>query len=61
MFNRSNVGIAESLTAIFILLKLAGFIEWPWFWILSPMWISFLCVLIIAALLVILAELRDFK
>ena len=29
------------LTVVFITLKLLGHIDWSWWWVLSPMWISF--------------------
>ena len=28
-----------ALTLIFIAFRLAGIIDWPWYWILSPLWI----------------------
>jgi len=31
------MGIAETLTVIFVVLKLTGVVAWSWFWILSPM------------------------
>jgi membrane protein YdbS with pleckstrin-like domain len=30
------------LQLLFIGLKLTGYIQWPWFWVLSPIWISVL-------------------
>lgn len=30
-----------ALTLIFIVLKLTGVIAWSWWWVLSPLWISF--------------------
>ena len=38
------------LTILFIGLKLTGYIDWSWWWILSPIWITLIIVL--AALLV---------
>ena len=35
-----SVGIAGTLTIVFILLKLCGLITWSWTWVLSPLWIS---------------------
>jgi hypothetical protein len=29
----------SALTITFIILKLTGYIEWAWVWVLSPMWI----------------------
>ena len=28
-----------SLTLLFIILKIFGAINWPWIWVLSPLWI----------------------
>lgn len=41
------------LTTLFIGLKLTGNIDWSWWWVLSPIWISIgitIVVLIIAAI-----------
>ena len=37
-----GVGFSGLLTVVFIALKLTGNITWPWVWVLSPLWISFL-------------------
>jgi sterol desaturase/sphingolipid hydroxylase (fatty acid hydroxylase superfamily) len=37
------------LTILFIGLKLTGHINWPWIWVLSPIWISLLIFLAIIA------------
>lgn len=36
----SGLGFASALTILFIGLKLAGFISWSWWWVLSPMLIG---------------------
>jgi phosphoglycerol transferase MdoB-like AlkP superfamily enzyme len=36
-----GIGFAGLLTIAFIVLKLTGFISWSWWWVLSPLWISF--------------------
>ena len=35
-----SVGIAGTLTIVFIVLKLCELIAWSWTWVLSPLWIS---------------------
>ena len=47
-------GFVDALTLLFIALKLTGQIDWNWFWVLSPIWISisFLAVLAIVILLI---------
>ena len=41
------------LTILFIALKLLNFIAWSWWWVLSPLWISFIifCIVLIFSLL----------
>lgn len=33
-------GFSGLLTIVFITLKLIGYINWSWVWVLSPIWIS---------------------
>lgn len=35
------------LTIVFITLKLTGFIDWSWWWVLSPLWITAALVAVI--------------
>lgn len=44
-----GIGFAGLLTIVFITLKLLGKIMWSWWWVLSPLWISFLLVTAIIA------------
>lgn len=43
MKNNSNTGLGVDmvLLIVFIVLKLVGVINWSWWWVLSPLWISF--------------------
>ena len=44
----SGLGFTGALTILFIALKLLGKINWSWWWVLSPVWISaLLCVSIL--------------
>ena len=45
--------LTSILTIMFIGLKLAGFIEWSWWWVLSPLWISPILLIIISIVLII--------
>lgn len=40
-----GVGIPTVIQIVFIILKVVGVIEWSWFWVLSPTWISILVVI----------------
>lgn len=35
-----GIGFVGLLTVLFIGLKLTGNIDWSWWWVLSPVWIS---------------------
>ena len=35
-----GIGFCGLLTIVFIILKLIGKIDWSWWWVLSPIWIS---------------------
>lgn len=47
-----GIGFVGLLTILFIALKLLGVINWSWWWVLAPIWISTVVVLVI--LLIIL-------
>lgn len=52
--NKGGIGFVGLLTIAFIVLKLTGYIEWSWVWVISPIWIYtilfiLLCILIAAA------------
>lgn len=51
------------LTIVFIVLKLTGHIDWSWWWVLSPLWISFalLAVIIVVVFVVSLIFYTFFK
>lgn len=45
---------APFLTIIFIILKVSSQIDWPWIWVLCPLWIpAAVCILIFAILFLI--------
>lgn len=35
-----GIGFVGLLTILFITLKLLGKIDWSWWWVISPIWIS---------------------
>ena len=51
-----GISFCGLLTIVFIVLKLTGFINWSWFWVLSPMIFSIsftvLILLIVFALVI---------
>jgi len=51
-----GIGFCGLLAIVFIALKLAGIgavATWSWWWVLSPLWIPFALVLVVAILVVI--------
>ena len=50
-----GIGFVGLLTIVFIVLKLCDVIDWAWWWVLSPIWITATVVLAIflVALLVL--------
>ena len=46
-----GLGFADVLTIVFVVLKLVGVIDWPWIWVLSPLWISLGLALILIVIL----------
>ena len=39
---RSGMDPIIVLTLLFAALKMMGWISWPWLWVLSPIWLTFL-------------------
>ena len=48
-----GIGFSGLLTVLFIGLKLTGFINWSWLWVLSPLWISLLIVILAIVIIII--------
>ena len=44
-----GISFTGLLTVCFIVLKLTGYINWSWVWVLSPLWIGFLVGIFILA------------
>lgn len=52
--NGGGVGFCGLLTIVFIVLKLTNYIDWSWWWVLSPLWIPFGLVIFIILLLLVI-------
>ena len=54
-----GVGFVGLLTIVFIFLKLADFIDWSWWWVLSPLWGSAIAGIIACVIiLIVIAKLE---
>lgn len=56
-----GIGFSGLLTIVFIVLKLLGKIDWSWWWVLSPLWISIGLALFILAIVAIVAIIKSTK
>lgn len=50
-----GLGVGSVLTIVFVVLKLVGVINWSWWWVLSPLWISFALFLVVVILFLVVA------
>ncbi len=53
-----GIGFVGLLTIAFIVLKLCKVINWPWLWVLSPIWIWAL-IIILAIIIFVICTLGD--
>ena len=58
-----GIGFCGLLTIVFIVLKLLGKIDWPWIWVLAPLWIDFIIgiILIIIAVVILIPKRKKKK
>ena len=50
-----GIGFVGLLTIVFIVMKLLDKIDWSWWWVISPIWISALCIVGILVFVLIIA------
>ena len=51
--NSNGIGFGGLLAIVFITLKLTGYIDWSWWWVLAPLWIPIAIVMVIILILAI--------
>lgn len=57
----TGIGFWGLLQIVFITLKVTNLINWSWFWVLSPVWMSaifIVCVIIFMVIMVIVANIK---
>ena len=54
-----GIGCAGVVFIVFLVLKLTGNIDWSWWWVTSPLWISALLALVFILILVPLLSVFD--
>lgn len=53
-----GLSLSSVLLVVFVVLKLTDLIDWSWWWVLSPLWISFAVYVVIGAVLGVAKEVR---
>lgn len=48
-----GIGFVGMLTILFIGLKLTHYIDWSWWWVLSPIWLVILIIFVIIFLVIV--------
>lgn len=56
-----GIGFVGMLTIVFIALKLTNVIAWSWWWVLSPLWISFILGVAIVGIIALILWIGDRK
>lgn len=54
-----GMGLTSVLTLIFIVLKLCKVITWSWWWVLSPIWISWGLALVLILFALMFGDISD--
>lgn len=56
-----GISFGGLLTIVFIALKLTGYIDWSWVWVLAPLWVGFIVSIAIIILMFIIAGMTGGK
>lgn len=57
----SGIGFCGLLTIVFVIAKITGYIDWSWWWVFSPLWISFLVVGTLFAVIYLIIFIMEMK
>ena len=47
-----GIGFVGALTILFVALRLTNFIDWSWWWVLSPIWILTIVLAVLCTILI---------
>lgn len=53
-----GIGFCGLLSIAFIVLKLTSYIDWSWWWVLSPLWIPIMVIFVVIILTVLITCLK---
>ena len=54
-----NLSFVENFTLAFVILKLTGYIDWSWWWVISPVWITYGSIILFAVILAAIPDPRE--
>ena len=49
----SNLIFVGTLTVLFVVLKVLGYINWSWVWVFAPLWIDLIFVIVMTMIMLI--------
>lgn len=56
-----GIGFVGLLTILFIGLKLTGHIDWSWWWVLAPLWMTPIAAFVVAFIALMVAAVKAQK
>ena len=54
-----GIGFCGLLTIVFIVLKLTGFINWSWVWVLAPIWMPIVFIVVILIIILVVCKIAE--
>jgi len=54
-----GIGLAGATFIVFLVLKLVGIIDWSWWWVTAPLWISVAFGILFLGVVLIVAVVRS--
>lgn len=54
-----GIGFTGLLQIVFIILKLCHIIEWSWWWVLAPTWITVLLLAVVVGIVIAVAFIKE--
>ncbi len=58
-YGSRGISFFSLLAITFVVLKLLGYIDWSWWWVLSPVWITFTIAFIVISTVSILVAIAE--
>ena len=55
----TGIGLDTILFAVFLILKLTGYIDWSWWWVTAPLWIPLAICLVVIVIYVIILGIKE--